>query len=154
MSADDAFRIVNALPLPIWIVWIFAPRSRSARYLARVDWPWFVLAAIYLACFATAIATGGKIGPRSFTSLPGMMSLFAVRWGALTGWAHYLCFDTFVGRWMINRAPRAGYRLSPILFATAMFGPIGLLLFYACAPRLRAPRVLTRTSSHNSCSRG
>jgi hypothetical protein len=44
---------------------------------------------------------------------------------------HYLCFDTFVARWMVNQAPAAGYRLSPVLFATMMFGPIGLLAFFA-----------------------
>ena len=44
---------------------------------------------------------------------------------------HYLCFDTFVARWMVNQTPDAGYKLSPILFATMMFGPMGLLVFFA-----------------------
>jgi hypothetical protein len=95
-----------------------------------------VLAGAYLACFITAIASGGKIGPDSFTSLSGMMGLFASPWGALTGWVHYLCFDTFVARWMMNEAPDAGYRLAPILIATMMFGPIGLLAFRVARPLL------------------
>jgi len=69
-----------------------------------------------------------------------MMRLFASPWGALTGWVHYLAFDTLVARWMMNRAPDAGYRLAPILFATMMFGPIGFLAFRIARP------LLTRSS--------
>jgi ABA4-like protein len=136
MSPETAFQIVQLLPLPLWVVWIFFPRSRASRHLATAEWPWVVLAGAYLACFITAIASGGKIGPDSFTSLSGMMGLFASPWGALTGWVHYLCFDTFVARWMMNQAPDAGYRLAPILFATMMFGPIGLLAFRVARPLL------------------
>ncbi len=129
MSPEAAFGFVQLLPLPLWFVWVLLPRSRAARYLARADWPWGVLALAYLICFVTAIATGGRIGADSFGSLSGMMALFDSPWGALTAWVHYLCFDTLVGRWMLNQVPDAGYRLSPILVATMMFGPIGLLAF-------------------------
>jgi len=131
MRPEAAFQLVQLLPLPIWFVWILLPRSRAARYLAGAGWPWVVLACAYVTCFALAIATGGELGPDSFTSLSGVMRLFDAPWGALTGWVHYLCFDTFVARWMVNQAPAAGYRLSPVLFATMMFGPIGLLAFFA-----------------------
>ena len=137
MHADAAFAIVQLLPLPIWFVWLALPRSRAARHLARATWPWLVLGAVYVLCFATALHTGGHLGPDSFTSLRGMMTLFASPWGALTGWVHYLCFDTFVARWMVNRAPAAGYRLTPILLATMMLGPVGLLLFFATQRWLR-----------------
>lgn len=131
MRPEAAFQIAQLLPLPIWFFWILVPRSRPARYVARNDWPWAVLAVAYVLCFVAAIATGGTIGPDSFTSLPGVMRLFDPPWGALTGWVHYLCFDTFVARWMVNQTPDAGYKLSPILFATMMFGPMGLLVFFA-----------------------
>lgn len=136
MHPEAAFQIAQLLPLPIWFFWILLPRSRPARYIARVDWPWTVLALAYVTCFVTAMATGGGLGPDSFTSLPGVMRLFDAPWGALTGWVHYLCFDTFVARWMVNQNPNAGYKLSPILFATMMFGPIGLLVFFALRRRL------------------
>lgn len=137
MSPAIAFQIVQVLPLPIWVLWIFLPRSRAARHLATAEWPWVVLACAYLACFIMAIASGGKIGPDSFSSLSGMMGLFASPWGALTGWVHYLCFDTFAARWIVNQVPNAGYRLAPILIATMMFGPIGLLAFRLARPVLR-----------------
>ena len=131
MRPETAFQICQLLPLPIWFIWIVLPRSRAARHLARADWPWMVLASAYVGCFAGALATGGELGPESFTSLSGMMRLFDAPWGALTGWVHYLCFDTFVARWMVNRVPDSGYRLSPVLIATMMFGPLGLLAFFA-----------------------
>lgn len=131
MRPDTAFQIAQLLPLPIWFVWILLPRSRAARYLSVAEWPWAVLASVYLICFATALKTGGHLGPDSFSSLSGMMRLFDAPWGALTGWVHYLCFDTFVARWMVNQAPGAGYKLAPALFATMMFGPMGLLVFWA-----------------------
>jgi hypothetical protein len=140
MRPDTAFQIAQLLPLPIWFFWILLPRSRPARYLARTDWPWMVLALAYAGCFAAAIATGGTLGPDSFTSLVGVMRLFDAPWGALTGWVHYLCFDTFVARWMVDQTPNAGYRLSPILFATMMFGPIGLLAFFAARRWFAAAR--------------
>ena len=131
MRPDTAFQLVQLLPLPIWFTWIVVPRSRLARYLGNSDWPWVALAVVYLACFVRALAAGGQLGPESFTSLSGMMRLFDSPWGALTGWVHYLCFDTFVARWMVSSVPGAGYRLSPILIATMMFGPLGLLAFFA-----------------------
>jgi hypothetical protein len=57
------------------------------------------------------------------------MRLFENPWGALAGWVHYLCFDLFVGRWIMNDAPDGGYRLAPVLFLTLMLGPVGLLLY-------------------------
>jgi len=140
MRPEAAFQVAQLLPLPIWFFWILLPRSRPARYVARVDWPWMVLAVAYVGCFAAALAAGGKLGPDSFKSLAGVMRLFDTPWGALTGWVHYLCFDTFVARWMVNQTPEGGYRLSPILFATMMFGPIGLLAFFAARRWLASAR--------------
>ena len=137
MRPDTAFQVVQLLPLPIWFVWIVLPRSGAARHLATVLWPWVVLAAVYLACFVVALTSEGKLRPDSFASLSGVMGLLASPWGALTGWVHYLCFDTFVARWMVNQAPNAGYKLAPVLVATMMFGPIGLLLFSAARRWLR-----------------
>lgn len=131
MRPETAFQICQLLPLPIWFIWILLPRSRAARHLASADWPWITMCGAYLACFVKALAMGGELGPESFASLAGMMRLFDPPWGALTAWMHYLCFDTFVARWMVSRAPDAGYRLSPVLIATMMFGPLGLLAFFA-----------------------
>ena len=130
MDPAQAFQVVNVLPLPIWLVWMAAPSSRLSRTLARSVWPWVILAAAYLVFLTTAILQQG-FSPASFGSLAGVMALFDSRWGTLAGWTHYLCFDLFVARWIMNDAPDAGYWLTPILFLTLMFGPVGLLCYLA-----------------------
>lgn len=130
MAPDHVFAIVNVLPLPIWLCWMLAPRSPVARRLARSTWPWAVLATIYLVLLGTA-ATAAPLDPRAFASLEGIMTAFGTPWVALAGWVHYLCFDLFVGRWIMNDAPDAGYWLAPILLLTLFTGPIGLLCYLA-----------------------
>jgi hypothetical protein len=69
------------------------------------------------------------------------MKLFAQPWVALAGWVHYLCFDLFVARWVMNDAPDAGYRLAPILLLTFLFGPAGLLCYLAVRSSLQAVEI-------------
>jgi hypothetical protein len=121
------FSVVNLLPLPIWFIWIAAPRSAAARWLAQTLWPWQLLATIYLATLLIALSDQPSGG--GFGSLAAVMRLFDSEWGTLAGWVHYLCFDLFVARWIVNDAPNGGYRLAPVLFLTLMFGPIGLLVY-------------------------
>jgi hypothetical protein len=137
MDAATIFRVANLLPLPIWALWIVAPRSQAARALAASTWPWAILAALYTALVVVALTRPG-VTPAEFGSLEGVMRLFASPWAALAGWVHYLCFDLFVARWMMNDAPDAGYRLAPILFLTLMFGPAGLLCYLAARSWLQA----------------
>ncbi len=122
------FKIVNVLPLPIWGLWVLAPRTRPSRYLARALWPWAVLGALYAGLLGYALASGGTEGG-SFSSLSGVMALFDSPWGTLAGWVHFLAFDLFAARWIMNDAPDAGYKLAPILLATLMAGPLGLLIY-------------------------
>lgn len=130
MTAAGVFSVVNVLPLPIWAIWMIAPRSSLARALAKSLWPWVVLAAIYSLGVLYAFASGA-FAAGSFGSLEGVMRLFDSPVATLVGWVHYLCFDLFVGRWIMNDAPEGGYRLLPVLFLTLMFGPMGLLLYIA-----------------------
>lgn len=138
MSAEAVFSIANVLPMPIWLVWFVAPRSRPARFLARSLWPFAVLPLLYAVLFAGLIATSPPpADPAALSSLEGIMGLFASEWGVLVGWVHYLAFDLFVARWIMNDAPDAGYRLTPILVLTLMAGPAGLLIYLALRPWLR-----------------
>ncbi len=131
MDPAAIFRVVNVLPLPIWLLWMVAPSSELSRTVARSTWPWVVLATAYLVFIAIALTSGGAFDPEAYGSLDGVMKLFDSRWATLAGWTHYLCFDLFVARWIMNDAPDAGYWLTPILFLTLMFGPVGLLCYLA-----------------------
>jgi hypothetical protein len=131
MNPDQLFQIANLLPMPIWLLWMAAPSSQLSRTVARSVWPWVILAVAYLVFISIAIIESGGFDPSAFGSLAGVMQLFDSRWATLAGWTHYLCFDLFVARWIMNDAPDAGYWLSPILFLTLMFGPVGLLCYLA-----------------------
>ena len=137
MDPATIFQLATLLPMPIWLLWMAAPRSRAARTLARSTWPWAVLAALYTALVIHALARAG-LDPPAFGTLAGVMRLFASPWVALAGWVHYLCFDLFVARWMMNDAPDAGYRLAPALVLTLLFGPAGLLCYLAMRSSLQA----------------
>lgn len=137
MDPSILFQVANLLPLPIWLLWIVAPRSQAARRLARCTWPWAALAALYTGVVLYALTRQG-LDPGGFGSLAGVMRLFASPWVALAGWVHYLCFDLFVARWIMNDAPDAGHRLAPILVLTLLFGPAGLLCYLAFRSSLQA----------------
>jgi hypothetical protein len=137
MDPSTLFEVANLLPLPIWLLWIVAPRSQAARTLAGTTWPWAVLGALYTVLVLHAITLHG-FDPGGFGSLAGVMRLFASPWVALAGWVHYLCFDLFVARWIMNDAPDAGYRLAPILLLTLFFGPAGLVCYLAFRSSLQA----------------
>ena len=54
--------------------------------------------------------------------------------GATVAWVHFLAFDLFVGRWVYLDARARGvspWATSPLLFATLMVGPVGLLGYLA-----------------------
>ena len=85
-------------------------------------------------------APGGNFG-----SLEGVARLFSSQGKLLGGWVHFLAFDLFVGRWMVDdtlNAQRSRWALLPCLPAAFMYGPAGLLLYFvirAAASPLRLP---------------
>lgn len=135
MNPDALFPLINLLPLPIWLIWIGAPASRASRYLAQALWPWGILATLY-GFFVLAALVSDAPGPGSFFTLAGVMSIFDQPWATMAGWMHFICFDLFCARWMVNDAPQAGYRLAPVLALTLFYGPLGLLTYLALRTRL------------------
>jgi hypothetical protein len=56
------------------------------------------------------------------------------------GWLHYLAFDLFVGTWVARRAGDLGLphlAIVPVLALAFLFGPAGLLAFFALRGVLR-----------------
>ena len=129
---DTVFSIANALALVMWVALVFLPR-----------WPALLAAILYLgvgllsAAYAvfliavvTGIAPGGEGG--DFSSIEGVRQIFSSDAGVTIGWIHYLAFDLFVGLWIARDADAKDFsRLvqAPILFATLMAGPLGLVLW-------------------------
>ncbi|PKP99472.1 MAG: DUF4281 domain-containing protein [Alphaproteobacteria bacterium HGW-Alphaproteobacteria-13] len=132
MRWDGVFLIANYWAIFWWLLLAFAPRS--PRILSFI-----LYAGVFLLCLAYtalivglwtgAIDTGGE-GGGSFTSLAGVMKLFATPGGATIGWVHYLAFDLFAGLWIARDADQKKFGRAvqiPFLLLTLLAGPVGLL---------------------------
>jgi hypothetical protein len=83
---------------------------------------------------------GSTVGG-GFQSLGAVQILFSSPGILLAGWTHYLAFDLFVGRWMVDDATSNGRSRVPLLLAlpaTFLFGPVGVLLYLAGMSLLRS----------------
>lgn len=135
MGWSTLFSLVNLLALIAWGALIVLPR-----------WPALLSALLYLGvgmlCLIYAVCLIGVLsglipageGGADFTTIEGIRSIFASDTGVVIGWTHYLAFDLFAGLWIARDADQKGInRLvqAPILFATFMAGPLGLLVWLA-----------------------
>jgi hypothetical protein len=134
------FSIANPFALLGWLMLIaalFAPSHGAWRprllWLAGRVWP-LVLAAGYA---AAVVAYWGSAPGGGFGTLEEVAALFRSPGMLLAGWVHYLAFDLFIGRWVLDDAASRGLRgharwaLLPCLLLIFLFGPVGLLLYFA-----------------------
>jgi ABA DEFICIENT 4-like len=130
MSPEQLFSLCGMLVLPGWLLLVVLPGWKwTTRLICPVVIP-LLLALVYLWLVAT---TFGRT-PGGFGSLAEVSQLFQNRWVLLAGWIHYLAFDLFVGAWEVRDARRVGVRhllVVPCLVLTFLFGPVGLLLYFA-----------------------
>lgn len=135
---QSLFSVTNAIALVAWLVLIAGPRrplALSAVLYTGVG----LLCLIYTALFVSLLA--GWIDPVREGAAPafeytvkGLRAFFMSDDGTVVGWTHYLALDLFTGLWIARDGDQKGIgRLvqAPILFATFMAGPLGLLLWLA-----------------------
>jgi hypothetical protein len=133
------FSLTNAIAMIGWVLLAALPRrplvTTSVLYLGVA-----LLCLIYAVIFVTLISgsvdlgavAGAKAAEMGDYSIPGIRALFQSDAGIVLGWTHYLAFDLFIGLWIAKDADAKGFSRIvqlPILFATLMAGPIGLLLW-------------------------
>ena len=128
MNWETLFQAANLLAMAGWAILIVGPRRvRPLQLLAAYVIPavlsagYFVLVAVYFAG-----AEGG------YSSLAAVGTLFESEPVRLAGWVHYLAFDLFIGGWIAASADGIGLSRiiqAPVLAATFLFGPVGLLVF-------------------------
>lgn len=146
MEWSHVFGAVNLLALIAWIALILFPR-----------WPALLSALTYLGVgLLCLIYTGALVGVVSGLlpnegggnldiSIEGVRGFFASDAGVTIGWTHYLAFDLFVGIWIARDADAKFFSRwvqAPILLATFLAGPVGLLIWLSVRePRARSRRL-------------
>jgi hypothetical protein len=124
------FSVLFPLAAPFWALMIFAPGWRWTDRI--IGSPLIVVpaAAVYA---ALAIPHLGELLPAlSQPSLDGVREVLGTAVGATLGWAHFIAFDLFVGRWMYLDARRTGIHplaMAPLLVLTILLAPLGLLAY-------------------------
>jgi hypothetical protein len=132
IAPAQIFLAANSITMLCWValaISLFTPRwqlwiQRLTGYVV----PGF-FAVIYLVCIRRGFAetTGGGFG-----SIAEVRALFANDSALAAGWLHYAAFDLFVGTWIVRQGTRDRINRFLLLLClpiTALFGPIGFLMF-------------------------
>ena len=150
MDWNQLFTFINVVAVAGWLALGLLPRRGAV--LDAVMWGGVALlcaayAAIFVVLFgglADPVRDAAGPAPSFEYTVDGLKAMFASRGAIVVGWTHYLAFDLFVGLWIARDADtRAVGRLvqAPILFATFMAGPIGLLAWLLLrGPLTKKPR--------------
>jgi hypothetical protein len=140
MDWSTLFNAVNLLAMMAWGALILLPRA-PALLSAILYLGVGLLCLIYAVCLGGVLSglipTGGE-GGADFTTIAGVRSIFATDAGVTIGWTHYLAFDLFTGLWIARDADAKKFSRmvqAPVLFATFMVGPVGLLVWLAIRER-------------------
>ncbi|MBB5274017.1 hypothetical protein HNR26_000055 [Rhizobium rosettiformans] len=129
MSAATVFSLASGTAMAGWLLLILAPRWGALIALIRFA----LIGALSLTYAVLVFVYFFRVEGGGFGSIAEVRALFMSDPVLVAGWVHYLAFDLFIGTWIAVEADKRGWnRLlqAPILVATFMFGPLGLLLFY------------------------
>lgn len=139
------FGATNLVALAAWAILLFLPRRPFA--MASVLYLGIALLCLVYAVLLVLLVTGlvdplrdvGAAPPDlADVSLAGIKALFRSDGAIVLGWTHYLAFDLFVGLWIARDADAKGFSRiaqAPVLLATFLVGPVGLLIWLAVRER-------------------
>ena len=133
MNIETLFSISNLVIMPFWLLMIFVPFWSWTERIMRTYWPIVPPAVIYVILIFTGPGAGNVLGDLMNPTADVVAQLLGNPAGAATGWAHFLAFDLFVGRFIYLEARRTGmpwWLSSPTLFFTLMLGPVGFLMWF------------------------
>ena len=126
MDPQILFAIAFPLALPFWALMILAPTwSVTRRIIAS---PLIVVPPLLVYAIAVLPGIGDVLPAVAAPTLAGVSALLATPLGAAAGWAHFVGFDLFVGRWIYLDARERGIHplvSSPVLVLTILLGPTG-----------------------------
>lgn len=144
MTPEQAFTQASIAAMLGWLLLVAAVLAPPGAARSRLLWAGgrlvpLLLSAAYLALLVLhwRSAPGGHFG-----SLAGVATLFASPGKLAGGWVHFLAFDLFIGRWMIDDVlarDASRWCLLPCLPLTFLYGPVGLLLHFGLRSSLAHP---------------
>jgi hypothetical protein len=120
------YAVVNTCTAPVWLAMVLLPRSALTAAAVRLCTPLYAaLGASYVGLLAS-----GWGGERvDFRDPDTVRSGLLQPRGFLAGWAHYIAFDLFVGRWIWEQGLASGRSTRVALLLTWMAGPSGLAVW-------------------------
>ncbi len=130
MSFEQFFAAANQTALVGWVILIFLPRRWAPLFWI----PQFFIPGVLALGYTTLALLYFGGGDGGFGSIADVRMLFERDELLLAGWVHYLAFDLFIGAWIARRSDEAGIpRIIQAVFLgfTFMYGPVGLLMFFA-----------------------
>jgi hypothetical protein len=130
MDMERLFGLTGVLVMPFWLLMIFAPRTRLTAWVMRYPVAPALPALVYLVLVAPRM--GALFPALARPKLAEISALLGSPDGTTIGWLHFLALDLFVGRWILLDSKERGlsaWLISPVLFLTLMFGPIGMLAY-------------------------
>src|SRR5690348_6109606 len=114
---DLLFSLSNLLVMPFWLLMIALPHWRWTQRIMRSP---LVSAAPALLYAALVLPRAGELLlALASPTAGGVAALLGTPAGATIGWAHFLAFDLFVGRWVyLDSRERAvsAWLMAPVLF--------------------------------------
>jgi Domain of unknown function (DUF4281) len=126
------FTLTFPLAAPFWALMILAPGwSITRRVVAS---PLIVVPALLVYAVAVLPALPDVLPAVASPTLTGVAGLLGTPLGAAAGWAHFIAFDLFVGRWIYLDARERGIPhlvTAPVLVLTILLGPLGMLAHLA-----------------------
>lgn len=132
------FQLTFLLAAPFWALMILAP---SWRWTSRIiGSPLIVLPPVLIYAVLVLPNLAEVLPAVSSPTLIGVQALLGTPTGAAIGWAHFIAFDLFVGRWEYLDARRRSVHplvMAPVLLLTILLAPLGMLVYLA----VRAPAV-------------
>lgn len=140
MTPDLAFQLASSAAIVGWLLvvgGVVAPPGGARRLLLLAGGR--VVPLLLSIAYLVLLITYWKSAPGgNFGSLDGVAKLFASPGKLAGGWIHFLAFDLFLGRWMVDdvfHSKQSRWRLLPCLPLTFLHGPLGLLLHFALRSR-------------------
>lgn len=126
------FSIVFLTAAPFWFLMIVLPAWSWTRRIVSSPLIAAPAAAIYA---ILAVPRLGELLPAvSQPTIESVSTLLGTPEGTALGWAHFIAFDLFLGRWMYLDARDRGVNallMAPILVLTILLGPLGFLAYLA-----------------------